>query len=231
MRGYLNQRGANGSMKRNQKWRSIETLERRSMLTADWQNPINPWDVDGNDGPESVTPLDALLVINELSRHDVSAFGTGMLPELGPDDSSPPPFVDVNGDNIVSPLDALMVINRLSSPDDANGSYTYALANDAVMAGTSAANFVVTSDTLVNTFVSRSQAAPDIASASDGRSVVVWASFDQDGQSWGVFGQRYNAIGEKVGSEFLVNSYTKSSQREAAVAMHQRVNSWLSGNH
>jgi Putative Ig domain/Dockerin type I domain len=219
MMGMKSQRHMRESKTRNQKWRSVETLERRMMLTADWQNPSNPWDVDGNDGPESVTPLDALLVINELSRRDVSAPETGELPDLGPEDGSPPPFVDVNGDNLVSPLDAIMVINRLGSDGLGNSSFTSTRATDTVMAGTSAANFVVTSDTLVNTVVSRSQASPDLASASDGRSVVVWSSFDQDGQSWGVFGQRYNAIGEKVGGEFQVNTFTKSSQRDAAVAM------------
>ena len=99
---------------------AAEHLESRLLLAADWQNPSNPFDVEGSDGPDSVSPLDALLVINELHDRGVSSAQTGQLPDLGPDDASPPPFVDVNGDNIVSPLDALLVINELDNPPNAN---------------------------------------------------------------------------------------------------------------
>ena len=43
----------------------IESLEQRWLLTSDWQNPVDPLNVDGVDG-DGATPLDALEVINEL---------------------------------------------------------------------------------------------------------------------------------------------------------------------
>lgn len=67
-----------------------------------YQNPNNPWDVTGD---TTVTPLDALVVINELNRKGASAL------ELG---RSTPPYYDVNADYQLSPLDALMVINYLN---------------------------------------------------------------------------------------------------------------------
>lgn len=60
----------------------LETLESRVLLAADWQNPINHYDVNGSDEAQAVSPLDALLVINELSTPTVSDDATGKLPSL-----------------------------------------------------------------------------------------------------------------------------------------------------
>ncbi len=74
--------------------------------TLPWQNPWNRLDVDDSG---SVTPLDALLIINELNR-------AGGPHELVPptDGQVPPLFLDVAGDDYVTPLDALHVINYLN---------------------------------------------------------------------------------------------------------------------
>jgi len=71
----------------------------------------------------------------------------------------------------------------------------------------------------INTETSGPQTRPDVAMAPDGRSVVVWESYLQDGAGWGIFGQRFDADGAPAGSEFLVNSTTAGDQRYAAVAM------------
>lgn len=52
-----------------------------------------------------------------------------------------------------------------------------------------------------------------------GNFVVVWYSFHQDGSGWGVFAQRYNALGATVGTEFQMNSYTTNDQSFPAVAL------------
>lgn len=70
----------------------------------------------------------------------------------------------------------------------------------------------------VNTYIVSSQYTPDVATWSDGRFVVVWNSSGQDGDSEGIFGQRYNSDGTPAGNEFQVNVYTKYSQRYPAVA-------------
>lgn len=195
---------------------SLEVLEARQMLAADWQNPINHLDVDGRDGPDPVTPLDALIVINELSARRHSDAATGILPDLEPG-MQPPPYLDVNGNGFLSPLDALMVINGLprSLPplENDNG------APDNVLAGTRAALANgVTSDSRVNTETRRSQSFPDVAAGSN-QLIVTWSSWDQDGSDWGIFAQRYDAAGEKLGSEFRVNTTTRLGQRESRVAV------------
>jgi hypothetical protein len=58
-----------------------------------------------------------------------------------------------------------------------------------------------------------------VAVGADGHFVVTWSSFNQDGDGWGVFGQRYDAAGNKVGEEFQVNTTTKGDQMYSAVAL------------
>ncbi len=72
-----------------------------------WQHPLSPVDVN-DDG--SVSPLDVLLIVNELNlrgSYDLSS------PLIAP--NLPPSYFDVSGDAAISPLDALQVINDLNS--------------------------------------------------------------------------------------------------------------------
>ncbi|MEQ8277729.1 MAG: dockerin type I domain-containing protein [Deltaproteobacteria bacterium] len=69
-----------------------------------WQNPHLQHDVN-DDG--TVSPLDALVVINKLG-----AGGTSLLPPIY-GNVGPPPYYDVNGDGHVTSSDALAVINYL----------------------------------------------------------------------------------------------------------------------
>ncbi|ODN67244.1 hypothetical protein [Methylobrevis pamukkalensis] len=75
------------------------------------------------------------------------------------------------------------------------------------------------SEFLVNTYTTDTQATSTVAMDDDGNFVVAWGSSLQDGSSYGVFAQRYNASGEAQGSEFQVNTYTSSAQAVASVAM------------
>lgn len=77
-----------------------------------WRNTANPTDVNASG---SVTPLDALLVINDLNTN-----GARVLPNNG----AGPPFLDVDGNGSVSPIDALLVINRLNNPSGATPAST-----------------------------------------------------------------------------------------------------------
>ncbi len=74
------------------------------------QNPRFAQDVN-NDG--SVSPIDALLIINAMSRVS-STSGERVSGEQGSQSAGPSYFTDVNGDNRVTALDALQVINYLS---------------------------------------------------------------------------------------------------------------------
>src|SRR5262249_52465440 len=71
----------------------------------------------------------------------------------------------------------------------------------------------------VNTYTTGSQAAPAVALDGAGNFVISWDSSGQDGNSAGVYAQRYNAAGVAQGAEFRVNSYTTGAQFDSAIAM------------
>lgn len=82
----------------------FEPLEPRLLLASDWQNAINPRDVNASG---LVTPLDVLLVVNKLNAGE-----GGLLPTRTT--GSQEPLCDVNGDGMLTPLDALLVVNALN---------------------------------------------------------------------------------------------------------------------
>ncbi len=69
----------------------------------------------------------------------------------------------------------------------------------------------------VNTHTIDSQSSPAVATAANGTFLVAWQSGAQDGSDFGVFAQRYDNAGQVVGTEFQVNSYTPSDQKDASV--------------
>ncbi|MGH7898714.1 MAG: hypothetical protein ACREQQ_12225 [Candidatus Binatia bacterium] len=70
-----------------------------------------------------------------------------------------------------------------------------------------------------NSVVTEDQSFASVAAASDGRFVVVWQSLDQDGDDWGIFGQRFSSSGAKLGAEFQVNTYETGDQIRPSVAV------------
>jgi hypothetical protein len=72
----------------------------------------------------------------------------------------------------------------------------------------------------VNTFTAGEQAESHVAALADGGYVVVWRSVNQDdlNGSYGVFGQRFDASGTPVDSEFQVNTVAASGQYNPMVS-------------
>jgi S-layer family protein len=71
----------------------------------------------------------------------------------------------------------------------------------------------------VNTYTSLYQQYADLALDGNGNFVVVWQDESgEDGSGKGIFGQRYDALGNRRGVEFRVNSYTTLDQQRARVA-------------
>jgi hypothetical protein len=71
-----------------------------------WTNPDEALDVNDD---TFISPLDSLLVLNELN-----SVGAHQLPSSG-SSGGPPPYLDPTGDGFVSPMDALLVINHLNA--------------------------------------------------------------------------------------------------------------------
>jgi len=70
----------------------------------------------------------------------------------------------------------------------------------------------------VNAYTEGPQDQPAVAALPEGGFVIVWQDGYRDGFSGGIFGQRFDGSSQRVGGEFLVNTYTFSQQRFPAVA-------------
>ena len=71
----------------------------------------------------------------------------------------------------------------------------------------------------VNSYTLGSQFGPSIAVDGDDSFLITWSGHrNQDGDGWGVFAQRFDAVGDRAGTEFRVNSYTPLEQRRSSVA-------------
>ncbi len=76
----------------------------------------------------------------------------------------------------------------------------------------------------VNTRTSSNQANPAMAMDANGNFVVVWSSYLQDGNSNGIFSQRFDPNCTPIGNEFQVNTTTTGNQTEPSVAKNDAGN-------
>jgi len=83
-----------------------------------WKNFISPYDVT-NDGKTSV--LDALTIINELSRGSFVDLNTNQLRSPSELSEWPGIYYDTNGDDRATVLDALLVINDIARTNNTSG--------------------------------------------------------------------------------------------------------------
>ncbi|MBW8056141.1 MAG: hypothetical protein FVQ76_12670 [Nitrospira sp.] len=107
--------------------------------------------------------------------------------------------------------DGGFVVTWTSNLQDGSGLGVYGQRYDA-LANPVGAEF------WVNTTTQRSQASSEVATLADGGFVVTWNSWFQDGNKWGVYGQRFDDQGAPVGGEFQANMVTSRDQAVPQVA-------------
>jgi len=74
-------------------------------------------------------------------------------------------------------------------------------------------------ETRVNTFTTGNQGFSSVIGLADGGWLVAWDSNEQDGDSWGIYQQRYDADGASVGTEMHVSTHTTGEQEDANVTV------------
>ncbi|MGQ0622636.1 MAG: hypothetical protein ACT4QA_22470 [Panacagrimonas sp.] len=130
--------------------------------------------------------------------------------------SAPAVAIDAAGD---------FVIVWESDGQDGNGFGIFAQRYDAAASA-------VGGEFRANTHTTSQQRVPVVAADADGDVVIVWRSFAQDGDGFGIFAQRYDAAGNPAGTEFRVNSHTQLDQNFPTVtadADGDVVIAWQSG--
>ena len=185
---------------------ALETLEDRRVLASAWHNTTAPLNVDNTDSA-TVSPLDALMVINELTDRTVSD-EFGKLPD-SPEGFAVTAYYDVTDDGFVAPLDALRVINELTEAtlrdarvDDAlerrlvdNPDLFFAANTETALGYAEAAEAQQVGDTRLQ---------PAVVSTDDGGSVIVWVESvscgsEQDCPTHTILSQRFKANGVEDG--------------------------------
>lgn len=103
------------------------------------------------------------------------------------------------------------VVTWMSRGQDGNGEGIYGqrFSSDGIPLG---------SEFQVNTYTTNDQRNPSVAMDSSGNFVVIWEG-GGDGDSSGIYGQRYSSDGTPQGSEFQVNTYTANYQVSSSAAM------------
>lgn len=126
----------------------------------------------------------------------------------------------------INPLDDSIVVVWTSQNQDGSNDGVYLQRFDA-----NGAKIGV--ETRVNTTVAGDQRAPAIAMDASGNFVVVWQSQNVDSNGWGIVAQRFDADGNAVGGEFVVNTTGADNQTAPSVGMDASGNfvvAWVSEN-
>jgi VCBS repeat-containing protein len=75
-------------------------------------------------------------------------------------------------------------------------------------------------DLQINTYNSLDQKDVAVTKFHNERCLAVWNSYDQDGDSGGIFGQQLDNQGQLLGTELQINHTTKNNQAEPSVAVN-----------
>ncbi|MFT7643445.1 MAG: VCBS repeat-containing protein [Pirellulaceae bacterium] len=86
---------------------TTSTVEISVTSTTPWRNPIDPYDVN-DDGSENAQ--DVLVMVNYINSH----LDDPVLEPPGAGDGSPPPYLDITGDNRITVRDVLVAVNELN---------------------------------------------------------------------------------------------------------------------
>jgi VCBS repeat-containing protein len=156
-------------------------------------------DIDGDDLSYSVTtdPTYGTFTIDEngnWSYDPVDSYGGA--------DSVVVSIDDGNGGSVTKTLnfDVKMTNNNPEALDD-------------IVIGTGE----VQGEFQVNTYTESHQYSPSITSLGNDGYIIVWESRTQDGNSDGVYAQRYDMNGERIGGERQINTYTSSYQDSSVI--------------
>lgn len=116
------------------------------------------------------------------------------------------------GSSIAMDADGDYVITWNSSGQDGSSTGVYAQRYNSL-------HVAQGSEFQVNTWTTGSESSAAIAMDNDGNFVITWHSELQDGSGYGIYAQRFNAVGVPQGSEFRVNTWITNHQKSPAIAM------------
>jgi hypothetical protein len=140
--------------------------------TDPWQNPVNPFDVNGD---RFVTALDLSTLINRINQ----GFGEpgGQLPQSPVPPNIPPPYLDVTGDGFLTVLDYSMVLNYLNThPVGSSTSQALSVGSSSPMAAAAASASASSTSSASGIAAASSTSAPAVSAAAESSPAAPLAS-------------------------------------------------------
>lgn len=115
-----------------------------------------------------------------------------------------------------------LCVNMSAGTDPAFTSNSVARANGSPLTsgGGQALQLLPESSTNQTTADTQVTSERSITSSTSGNYVVTWSSLNSDGSGWDVYGQRYDANGLALGTEFHINTTSAGNQTASSVAMN-----------
>ncbi|MBN2477131.1 MAG: proprotein convertase P-domain-containing protein [Pirellulales bacterium] len=124
------------------------------------------------------------------------------------------------GDYVVVWVSQLPVVDPNAPVDPTQPTPPTTFQTDIVAQRFDAFSRPIGAEFVVNSIVLGNQSEPDVAMDAEGNFVVTWSGAGELlGDASGIFAQRFNKLGEKVGGQFRVNGITSKVQKEPSVAM------------
>ena len=178
--------------------------------------PADTFDLDGDTNTTEALPVDANGAARVGDQLDIGAVEFNAATALTPNPVGNEIRVNTQTNEVqeYSSVAALsgggFVVTWASFLQDGNGFGIYGQRYDA--------NGVAVGDEFhASTYTSGHQYYSSVTGLADGGFVVTWASDGQDGSSYGIYGQRYDADGVEAGGEFHVSTYTDDQQRYPSI--------------
>jgi len=203
-------------------------------LNADgsWSYDASALDLEALGENDTITLTYSVTVTDEHGATDTTEISITLTGTADGDTIAEAPLVEVFGREEPIPVGAQLIAN--TTLDDAaqapavaglsDGGYVVVWQSfDGVSPEIVAQRFDangarVGGEIAVNTTTAGLQEIPTVTALEDGGFVVAWASDGQDGSSYGVYGQRFDAAGQPEGGEFRVNDTTSGYQGEPSLA-------------
>ncbi len=155
----------------------------------------------GRNGPDDASGTG---VIGQLHAADGTALGGNFQVNAGAGN-------DQNNPDVIVLKDGSFVVVWEGNPPGSSGFDVY-MAHYSVDPATGAVQLIGMGDVRVNTGIAGDQYKPTAVALDDGGYLVIWGAAGGDGSGSAVFAQRYDAQGNKLGREFLVNPTTDGNQ-------------------
>ena len=197
-----------------------------TLYTVNWVNATGIATVTLNSGVMSIAQSEAVMLATQYQHTDTGNPTAGdRTIDIRVNDGNTDSAVATSTITVAVTNDAPGVNVPVTQLTNEDTRMVFSVGNNQVRVTLDVTNGIVTlnkfvgPESQVNIETTDDQKRPVMAMDDAGNYVVVWESTGQDGDLGGIYAQRYDATGAKLGGEFKVNTTFIGDQKNPAVSM------------